>query len=113
MKRRTIDAAKLGDPVADRVRESPAEAIREIQDLRILDAVVIKDVALVDQRAVIIPHKLGRVPKFVCINPIRFPGAATSGQVIENRNAPNDRSKSIVLVAAQYTSTIVVDVMIW
>lgn len=112
MRNRTLDK-RLADSDAEQVRRSHAEAIDELQNVKILDAVVIRDQELADQRQVTIPHKLGRVPKFVCISPIRFPGGATAGQVIENRSQPNDRSKSIVLVAAGFTSTIVVDVMIW
>lgn len=112
MKRRTIDAAKLGDPVADRVRASHAEAIAELQGSDILDAKVFR-VELPDNVSVVVAHKLGRVPKFVCVSPIIFPSGTTTGRIVENRSAPTDRSKNIVLGAIGYSLTITVDVMIW
>lgn len=102
-------AIKLADDQAERVRRSHHDAIGELQRGPFAGARIIKDVELVDGVQRTVPHGFGR-PVVVLISPPR--GAVTSGRVDEIRDAANDRSKYVTLVANDYGATVTVDLVV-
>ena len=115
--------ARLTDwPVAERVRQSVFEAIRELQAL--LEGrprVVKKGVELpADGSTVTIAHKLGRKPEMVIVSPVRPLVAGTTpspGVIVEHRGkTPTlnaiDSSQVIVLQALGFGATVIVDITV-
>jgi hypothetical protein len=107
---------KLKDDDAERVRQSHARAIEELQALPILSARRLRSIALPNAVEVEIPHGLGRVPQMVSVSPPL--GAASVGLISlvvgkHASGAPIDPSQSICLLASAFGSTITVDVMVW
>jgi len=113
---RQILDAKLEDDNAERVRQSHAAAIREIQSAPVLSANIVKDVVLPNGSEVEVSHGLGRRPNFVSLGVVR--GAAADGRIGEIRGLhsggqPIDASRYICLQAVDYGATITLDVMVW
>ncbi|HKP06413.1 MAG TPA: hypothetical protein VJU58_04095 [Microbacterium sp.] len=107
----TLLAIKLADDAAERVRQSHAQGIVELQGLPASATVVINDVQLPDNVVVLIPHRLGRRPRITLHSPPR--GAATIGlvsEVIDVAGGNPDRTKFIALRANGMGATITVDV---
>lgn len=99
-----LDDSRLSDAVAERVRVSHAQAIREQQLL----PKVIRDVVLPDSTVALIPHKLGRAPEIVLVSPPRGPLAIG---IIEERTTENpDRTKFIALKASGMGAAVTVDI---
>lgn len=106
---------RLGDLTAERVRQSHAQAIRDLQDSPAIDMQVIQGVVLPSGAGVLVSHRLGRAPKFIGISAIR--GAATAGVVddlgvVDGAGNPIDRTKQLALRARSYGATITVDVQV-
>ena len=104
---RLIDE-RLADPAAERVRQSHASALRELQRTR-----VVKDVRIADNNFVLIHHRLGRKAEFVTHSPPR--GAITAGIISEARGndpsgRPMDATQVVCLVANGYGAAVTVDV---
>jgi hypothetical protein len=107
---RQLIGAQLQDPTAERVRQSHAAAIQELQDTPLAGARVLKDRELADGVVTPIAHGLGRAPVFVAVSPAR--GGATGGSVTELREG-TDRSKFVVLEATGWGATVTVDVLVF
>lgn len=90
----------------ERIRRNLAEAIRELQGLRVL-RVIREGVELADGVATPIAHNLGR-RAFVWVSPAR--GASTSGRIEEVRDGSYDMTKYVVLKATGFGATVLVDV---
>ena len=100
-------SAKLADQDAERVRRSHEAAILELQKAS-ASSVIIPDVQLEDGIERPIPHRLGRVPKFVRESCPR--NASSTGRVEEVRSGSYDRAQVVVLMATGWGATITVDV---
>jgi hypothetical protein len=87
---------RLADPDAERVRQSVADAIQEIQSLPASGLRVIA-------------HKLGRAPSWVGPSAIR--GAITVGVVGEFRDRA-DRTQIVEIAATGYGATITIDLLV-
>jgi len=110
---RPLDIRLDGD--AERVRQSHADAIREIQDLPMSSVRVIADVVLPNGSGVQVAHKLGRRPLACFVSPPR--GAAATGQVQDfgqrtPTGAPNDLTQTLSLRATGFGADIRVDIMV-
>lgn len=102
-----LDDSRLSDAVAERVRVSHAQAIREMQLL----PKVIKGVQLVDTVVKLVPHKLDRAPEIVLVSPPR--GATSAGVIVEITDIASgnpDRAKYVALKASGMGATVTVDV---
>lgn len=102
---------KLSDSDAERVRQSHHQAIREIQDLPIASARVIRNVTVVNNNSVTVAHGLGRAPIYVGVSAIRWDGAAfiDAGTVFDwgakdSNGFPINRAEVIVLAADNFSS---------
>jgi hypothetical protein len=119
---RTLLDARLADEVADRVRQSHAGAIRELQQLPLVGALCIQGVRLVNTVETEISHRLGRAPLMVWVSPpVAIPTPLTSGLIVQYRgrhgNAgtgpPIDATRVIVLAAFNWGADITVDVVVF
>lgn len=105
---------RLADPDAERVRQSHADAIAEIQAQPAVGAVILDDVQLADNAEIPIPHKLGRAPRMICISPPR--GAASAGSIRDFGGLSPltgqrvDRTKFLLLRTDGWGATIKVDI---
>lgn len=98
---------RLADPDAEEVRRSHAQAIDELQRHPVLQTQIIKDVVIPNNGAVLVAHKLGRVPEIVLVSPER--GAVSIGMVAEQRGG-FDRSRFVNLAANGFGAAVTVDV---
>lgn len=119
MNLKAIAAVRLADPVAERARDSHAQAIVELQQLPAAALKVIRAVALPNGGSARIAHGLGREPLAVLVSPPYASGTVviTAGLVSEYRGtdaagAPIDRTQTIVLVAGGFGVAINVDVVV-
>ena len=103
---------------AERVRQSHAQGITELQELQIAKAVVIRNVTLPDATDTPISHGLGRPPVFVKESAVREgTPIAAAGIIVDlgTRNTagqPIDRSRTVVLRATGYGATLVIDLLV-
>jgi len=109
---------------AERVRQSHAQAITELQSGVAVDAKVIREVTVPGTAVAggpIISHGLGRPPVFVGISAIRVKPAdlasMTSGTVMESgattfTGGALNRSESIQIGAFGFTVPIIVDLLV-
>lgn len=102
---------KLADSDAERVRQSHHQAIREIQDLPIASARVIRNITVASNNSVTVAHGLGRPPVFVGVSAIRWDGSVDvdAGTVFDwgtkdSGGFPINRAEVIVLAADNFTS---------
>jgi hypothetical protein len=102
---------RLSDSDADRVRQSHAQAIAELQSLPVASLRVIRDVVVASGNSVTVAHGLGRAPVWVGVSAVRWDGAAfvASGTFFDRgasdaNGNPIDRTKVIVLAADGFTS---------
>lgn len=107
-----LDRSKIKDDVTRGVVQSHDEAITEFQALPIAGMQLIRDVVVVNNNTVIVPHGLGREPVFVMISAIRWDGSAAidAGTVFDRgktaaNGSPIDRKKFIHLAADNFTTT--------
>lgn len=107
MTRAKLSAFGLDDQDIERVRQMQHNAIRELQR-KAEDVEITEGVLLADGEETIVPHGLGRAPRFVTVSVPR--GAAAAGYVNEVRSDSHDRTKYVVLQADDYGATITVDV---
>jgi hypothetical protein len=101
-------AVKLADELLERVRRNFADAISEIQRLRITGARVLEGIELDDGVETLVSHTLGR-RAVVFVSPVR--GAASAGRIDELRDGV-DASKFIKLMASGYGATVTVDLLV-
>ena len=98
---------KLEDPAAEQVRVSHQRAIEALQQSPAATESIVSGISLPNGAAVLIPHRLGRVPSIVNLGvPV---GATAAGYIVETRNGV-DRAKFVKLTANGYGATITVDV---
>jgi hypothetical protein len=98
---------KLADKGAERVRQSHAEAIRELQSLPLASARIFT-VSLASGKVTAIAHGLGRAPRMVLLSAPR--GATAAGYINELRT--DDRSQFVHLQANSFGATVEVEVMV-
>lgn len=109
-------AVRLADADAERVRQSHASAIKEIQSADLASAKIISDVSLPDGVPVAVAHGLGRAPRFVAPSILR--GGVTTGLLVEYRSshpstgAPVDRTRFILIAAFAFGATITLDLLV-
>lgn len=108
-----VNSIRLADPDAERVRQSHARAIADLQSGPAASTRVILDVIVPNNGAVLVPHGLGRIPRIVLVSPVR--GAATVGVIGELRGthpsgAAIDRRQSVCITAAGFGADVTVDV---
>lgn len=110
---------RLADQAAESVRRNHEDRIRELEQL---DAPsFLGTVTLPNTTAVTVAHKLGRAPKMVWVSPARGEGVAIGtpsvGYVVELRTLATgeavDRTRVIVLEAAGFGATALVDVAVF
>lgn len=98
---------RLADSDSERVRQSHARAIVELQarpEIR-----VIKDLSLEDNVRTTVAHGLGRTPQWIGLSPAR--GAASVGCFVEFRNGV-DRTQRVDIAASGFGATILADLMV-
>ncbi len=100
----------LADPTLERMRQEIVEAIRELQTVPFIGARVISNVELEDGVETLIPHSLGRPPRWVRESSPR--GAVSTGRVEEVRTGTHNRSTHFVLKATGWGATITLDVVV-
>jgi hypothetical protein len=116
VKLRNLDATKLSDATAEKVRTSHADAIRELQGLLVVPKVF--SVRIDNNTYITIAHGLGRAPKFISFSPpyppdgVQPAGGLTAGEIIENRGPTIDRTKVIVIGAFAWGRAITFDVKV-
>ncbi len=93
--------ARLPDETAERVRLNHELRISELQALPLAGARIIQAVTLVDSTPLVVAHKLGHKPLFVC------PGAPRS-----STTAPITGTGRIIVVA-QNASTVTLEAVGW
>lgn len=100
---------------AERVRQSHHNAIRELQDVPIVGAVLVRDVAIPNNGTVLVSHKLGRRPVFVWLSAPRVAlgSGAVSGSIFDVLGTGADRTQTLSLTAADFGTTVTVDVMVF
>jgi hypothetical protein len=103
---------KLDDDAAERVRRNTDQQIRELQQLPMSSAVVLRGVVVPNNGTVPVNHPLGRAPVFVGISLMRVPSFVTAGQVGESTVNVGDRSQTILVSAAGFGQAITVDVLV-
>lgn len=106
---RELIEAKLLDRNAERVRESHADAIRELRTLPSAQLRVIEGKTLTDGAATPIAHGLGRPPLWVGVSVVR--GATATGRIVESRTGV-DRAKVVELTATGWGATITIDLAV-
>lgn len=101
---------RLADESAERVRQSVAKSIVELQGVPAASAVIINDQPLPDSTIVLVAHKLGRRPRITLVSPPR--DASTAGAILELTDAASnpDRTLYVALKAIGWGATITVDV---
>ena len=108
----------VDDPTVDRILDSHARGLSEIQLLPAFGLRVVQNVELVEAKNTFVAHPLGRLPVFVGVSAIR--GALTAGMVRDITDgklpsifaSPVDRNRFVVLRADGYGATIHVDIMV-
>lgn len=107
-----IDGSKITkDEVAERVRRSHHEALKELQGLPVVTTEIKRDVALVSGAVTLIPHGLGRAPTITLVSPPRGPVTVGMIEEIIDRAAGNpDRTRFVALKASGMGATVTVDV---
>lgn len=83
--------------------------IVELQQARMLSAVIVENVKLADGVPTPIAHGLGR-PAIAFLSPVR--GAVSNGRIDDVRNGTVDRRKYVNLTASGYGATVYVDVVL-
>lgn len=102
---------RLQDVTAERVRQSHARAIAELQALPAAALRVISGVLLPSGVNVPVAHGLGRAPLWVGVSIPR--SAAGFGAVIEVTGLPStNRAQIVVLQAGNFAATVTVDVLV-
>lgn len=95
---------------AEQVRRVLVDKVIELQRVALDVPDVIANVVLSDGAVTLIPHKLGRAPRWVRESCPR--GALTTGRVEEVRSGGYDRSKYVALQATGWGAPITVDVAV-
>ena len=111
---KTLIQQRVDDPVADKVIQSHADAIVELQQLPMAGASIVRNQVLPNGVEVTVPHKLGRKPAYVRESSPR--GAVTAGLVRDlgatsTTGKPIDRTKVVVLRADGFGADITVDIL--
>ena len=101
---------KLDDPDLERIRRELTAKIDELQKLVSARMTVIEDKTLADSVTTLVPHPLGRAPRFVACSPPR--GASSTGRIEEIRDGTFDRSKYVALKATGWGATITTSVLV-
>lgn len=112
---KALAAVKLADPLAERARDSHANAIAELQQLPAAGLIVVGDFTIPNNGAVVVPHKLGRNPAMVWISPPRVAfGAAvnTFGVIYDVVGNGVNRAQSLYLSAFSYGVPVIVTVVV-
>jgi hypothetical protein len=116
MKLSKLAAVKLADAAAERARDSHATAIAELQGLPAAGMIVLGDVTIADGAQVLVPHKLGRAPRFVWLSPPRVefgtPGFVAGGILADISGGGIDRKQTLRILAVGYGATVVVTVAV-
>jgi hypothetical protein len=98
------------DGDAEQVRRVLTDKVAELQRAVAAMPEVIANVVLTDGALTLIPHKLGREPRWVRESCVR--GASTTGRVEEIRSGGYDRKRYVALQATGYGAPITVDVAV-
>jgi hypothetical protein len=100
-------SVRLADETAERVRQSHARAITDLQ--RRLEAKVVRAVVLPDGVRTSVSHDLGREPLWIGPSAIR--GSVTVGCVVEFRDGV-DRVQRVDIAASGYGATVTIDLLV-
>lgn len=109
---------KLDDDEAERVHRNTDRQIRELQGAPMASAIIISGVVLPLGTGIVVPHSLGRLPRFIGFSAVT--GAITGAGVIQDFGSvdpfgggtPIDRTKFLSLRASSYGAPITVDILV-
>jgi len=104
---------RLADKDAERVRQSHAECIGELQTIPVIRGTLRRDIELPDGVNVPVPHSLGRAGVTAWLSVVQSDEAATVGSVIQISDATVDGTKYVVLRASGWGQTVHVDAWIF
>lgn len=119
-------AQRLDDPKAEVVRANMEQQIRELQTIPGAElAVVVRDQVIPGttvNNAVVIPHRLGRAPRFVWVSAPRVARAdlasLTAGMIMDlgsfdTVGNPIDRTQFVKIGGFGFTVNVIVDVAVF
>lgn len=106
----------LGDPDADQVRRSHANAIRQLQTLAAAAWIVVGDFLVPNGGSVLVRHGLGRAPAQVVLSPPRVefgtPGLVAGGILIDLTGPDVNRRQAIRIFGTGYGVAVTVTVSV-
>ncbi len=94
---------------AERVRQSTADAIREMQAAPGVGLLVVRDVVLVDGVRTPVAHRLGRAPSWVQASLVR--GGIVPGGIFEFRDGV-DLAQRVEITASGWGATVTIDLLV-
>lgn len=111
-----LAGVKLADPLAERARDTHAQAIVEMQQRPGFGLKVLGDVTVPNGGSVLVNHSLGRNPSMVILSPPRVefgtPGLVAGGIVIDLPGPGVNRAQQVRIFATGYGVPIVVTVAV-
>jgi hypothetical protein len=113
---KALAGVRLADPLAERARDTHAQAITELQQQPGVGLKILGDFEVPDTGSVLVNHPLGRNPSMVVLSPPRVEFGApilfTGGIVIDLTGPDVNRAKQVRIFATGYGIPVVVTVAV-